>query len=324
MSREADLFTRAPGNPILTPSGAWWEARGVLNPGVALVDDRIMLIYRAVGIDGFSRFGMAWSDDGVSFHERRHFYEPSAGDPEARLGVEDPRLTVLDGELWATYTKASVAPVGSPTLSWEPAPFLMRMALARVEPARGLVDERPILPGVQAKDAVLFPRRIGGLYFALIRMYPSMQVTTSPDLHAWSAPRTVLEPRPDTWEGERLGAGPPPVETPWGWLVLYHANESYHAEGNRRHYRMGVALLDRDDPTRVLYRHPDPVFSPHAVYEHEGPVGRVVFGTGLVERAGLYSLYYGAADGVIGVATAPVVDVQRIVDPARWAASGTA
>jgi len=117
MSRETDLFTRVPGNPILTPSGAWWEARGVLNPGVATVDGRIMLVYRAVGLDGFSRFGIAWSDDGVSFDERRHFYEPLPGDGEARLGVEDPRLTVLDGELWATYTKASVAPVGSPTLS---------------------------------------------------------------------------------------------------------------------------------------------------------------------------------------------------------------
>ena len=320
MSGEADLFTREPGNPILTPSGAWWEARGVLNPGVAMVDDRIMLVYRAVGIDGFSRFGIAWSDDGRSFGARRHFYEPSAGDGEAQLGVEDPRLTVLNGELWVTYTKASVASVGSPTLAWEPAPFLMRMALARVDPARGMVEERPILPGVQAKDAVLFPRRIGGLFHALVRVYPSMQVTTSPDLRAWSAPLTVLEPRPGTWEGERLGAGPPPIETPWGWLVLYHANESYRAEGNRRHYRMGVALLDRDDPARVLYRHPDPIFSPRAAYEQEGPVGRVVFGTGLVARASLYYLYYGAADGVIGVATASAVDLNGLVNPARWTA----
>jgi len=324
MSDEVDVFTRALENPILAPSGAWWEARGVLNPGAAVVEGRIMLVYRAVGLDGCSRLGVAWSDDGVSFQERRHFYEPLPGDHAARLGVEDPRLTILEGELWVSYTKASVAPVGSPTLSWEPAPFLMRMALARVDPRRGLVDERPLLPAVQAKDAVLFPRRINGLYWALVRVYPSMQVTTSPDLRTWSTPITVLEPRPGSWEGERVGAGAPPVETPWGWLVLYHANERYRAEGNRRHYRMGVALLERDDPTRVLYRRPDPLFSPHAAYEQEGPVGRVVFGTGLVERDGRYFLYYGAADGVIGVASTGVADLQRLVDPAQRTAGGAA
>lgn len=313
----SDIFTRDPGNPILTPSGEWWEARGVLNPGVAVVGGRVMLVYRAVGADGFSRFGIAWSDDGRRFGERRHFYEAPPADAQARLGIEDPRLTLIGEDLWATYTKASVAPVGSPMLDWEPAPFVMRMALAHVDPIGGLRDERPLLDGVQAKDAVLFPRPIGGLYHALIRVYPAMQIATSPDLRAWSEPRMVLEPWPGTWEGERLGAGPPPVETPWGWLVLYHANERYIPEGNRRHYRMGLALLDRDDPTRVLYRHPDPVFAPREEYEQEGPVGRVVFGTGLIARDGLYYLYYGAADGVIGLATAPIEAVHALIDPAK-------
>ena len=309
-----DLFVRDPGNPILVPNDSWWEARGVLNPGVAMVDDRVAMVYRAVGSDGLSRLGVAWSDDGRRFTERRFLHEASPDDPAGRLGIEDPRLIWLDHELWLVYTKASVAPVGTPPLTWEPAPFRVRMALARATNAAQVTEERPILSDTQAKDGVLFPRRIGGLYHALVRVYPSIQLTTSPNLREWSAPRTVLEPVPGDWEGERVGAGPAPIETGWGWLVIYHANAHYTAEGNRRHYRTGLAVLDRDDPTKVLYRHPEPIFVPRESYETAGPVGMVVFATGLIERQGQYYLYYGAADGVIGLATAPVEALHGLIE----------
>jgi predicted GH43/DUF377 family glycosyl hydrolase len=309
-----DLFVRDPGNPILVPGDAWWEARGVLNPGVAMVGERVAMVYRAVGSDGLSRLGVAWSDDGRRFTERRFLYEAPLDDPEGRLGIEDPRLIWLDHKLWLVYTKASVAPVGTPPLTWEPAPFRVRMALARATNASQVTEERPLLPDTQAKDGVLFPRRIGGLYHALVRVYPSIQLTTSPDLRAWSPPRRVLEPLPGDWEEERVGAGPAPIETDWGWLVIYHANAHYTAEGNRRHYRTGMVLLDRDDPTKVLYRHPEPIFVPTEPYEMKGPVGMVVFATGLIERQGLYYLYYGAADGVIGLATAPVEALHGLIE----------
>ncbi len=309
-----ELFVRDSSNPILVPGDTWWEARGVLNPGVAMVDGRVAMVYRAVGSDGISRFGVAWSEDGRRFTRRVFLYEAPPGDGEARLGVEDPRLTWNEGILWAVYTKVSVEPVGSVPLAWEPAPFRMRMALARADGATTLADERPLLAGLQAKDGVLFPHRIGRLYHVLLRNYPSIQVSSSPDLRLWSCPRTVLDPIAGTWEGERIGTGPPPIETPWGWLLIYHANEHYHAQGNRRHYRTGLAVLDRDDPTRVLYRHPDPIFSPRTAYELSGPVGNVVFATGLIEREGLYHLYYGAADGVIGLATAPVGRIHALLE----------
>jgi predicted GH43/DUF377 family glycosyl hydrolase len=162
-----------------------------------------------------------------------------------------------------------------------------------------------VLPDVQTKDAVLFPARIGERYAALVREFPSVQYVTSDDLRHWSEPRPVMHPIEGTWEGERIGAGPPPVSTPWGWLLLYHGNEYLRMPSNERLYRMGLAVLDADHPTRVLYRHPDPIFSPDAPYEVEGPVGNIVFGTGLIERDGTYCLYYGAGDGVIGLATAP-------------------
>jgi predicted GH43/DUF377 family glycosyl hydrolase len=306
MSVVKDLFVRDSANPILMPTDSWWEARGVLNPGAAKVDDRIALVYRAMGADGLSRLGVAWSADGRTFAERAFLHESLPNDAEARLGIEDPRLTYLDNHLWMVYTKTSVAPVGASELSWEPAPYRVRMALARADGLLQVSEERPLLEGRQAKDGVLFPRRVGGLFHALLRVYPSIQVTHSPDLKNWSTPRTVLEPVPGTWEAERIGAGPPPLETPWGWLLIYHGNEFYHPSGNQRHYRTGLALLDLNDPSKVLYRHPDPIFAPRAPYEQNGPVGMVVFATGLLEHDGCYYLYYGAADGVIGLAVAPV------------------
>ena len=313
-----ELFTRSPLNPVLVAGTEWWESRGVLNPGVAVIGGRVFLVYRAVGADGLSRFGAAWSDDGHTFLNRGFLAEASLDDPDGRLGVEDPRLVSLDSAVWLTYTSVSVSPVGVAPLGWEPAPFRLQMRLARVAGSR-LEDDRSILKEVLGKDAVLFPRRIGNLYHALLRVYPSILLTTSPDLVTWSAPRVLMQPRPGTWEGERIGAGPPPIETPLGWLMLYHANEFYHARDNKRLYRAGLALLDRDDPSRVLYRHPAPVLEPRAPYEVSGPVGNVVFPTGLIEREGMLLLYYGAADGAIGLATTAAADLYRMLEKALTA-----
>ena len=111
-----------------------------------------------------------------------------------------------------------------------------------------------------------------------------------------------MGPVPNSWQGERVGAGPPPLRTDAGWLLFYHGNEYLRMPGNKRLYSMGLAVLDLDAPERVLYRHLDPIFLPEAPYEVEGPVGNVVFGTGLAELHGRIYLYYGAGDGVIGMA----------------------
>jgi predicted GH43/DUF377 family glycosyl hydrolase len=298
-------FTRSSLNPILTSTDRWWEAKAVFNPGVTVHEGRIALVYRAVGADGISRFGLAWSEDGERITERSElpWYEGALDDAEARLGVEDPRVTLLDGAYYLTYCKASVEPADTPKLSWETAPFKMRSGVGVTDDFSSMRERSTVLPGRNTKDAVLFPERIGGDYAVLVREYPGIQLVRSPDLVDWSLPpRAVMEPRPGTWEGERIGAGPPPIRTPWGWLLLYHGNEYLHMPGNKRLYRMGLAVLDAEDPTRVIYRHPDPIFSPEEAYEMEGPVGNVVFGTGLIELRDRLYLYYGAGDGVIGVA----------------------
>lgn len=299
------LFTRSSYNPILAPTDRWWETKSVLNPGVAIHDGRVAIIYRAVGGDGLSRFGLAWSSDGERIDERLElpFYEGTLDDPYARLGVEDPRITQLNGLYYLTYCKASVDTADTPPLHWEFAPFRVRSGLGVTHDFRLMREVGAILSGTNTKDAVLFPERIGNNYAALVRDFPSIQYVTSPDTMTWSQPKLVMEPVPGTWQGERIGAGPPPIRTEWGWLLLYHGNEYFHHASNQRMYRMGLAVLDAEDPSQVLYRHPEPVFSPEASYEIAGPVGNVVFGTGLLEMNNRYYLYYGAGDGVIGVAT---------------------
>lgn len=300
------LFSRSPSNPILTSTDRWWESRSVFNPGVAVVEGRVALVYRAVGGDGLSRFGLAWSRDGerIEQHAELPFYEAALDDPLARLGVEDPRITPLDGRYYLTYCKASVDTADTPPLYWEVAPFRVRTGIGVTQDFRSMVETSSLLPDTNTKDGVLFPERIGGKYAALVREYPNIQYLTSPDLQEWSKPVTVMERIPGTWEGERIGAGPPPIRTPWGWLLLYHGNEYLHMPENKRMYCMGLAVLDAEDPTKVLYRHPEPIFRPEAPYEIAGPVGNVVFGTGVAELGDRYFLYYGAGDGVIGVAMA--------------------
>jgi predicted GH43/DUF377 family glycosyl hydrolase len=299
------LFNRDSSNPLIAPrTGCWWEARGTLNPGILDRGDRIDMLYRAVGIDGLSRFGHASSTDGRSFERgSTPAFESQYDDVDARLGIEDPRITQVEGRVFVTYTKAAVESADTPPLSWEPAPFRVRPCIAETNNLSNFQEIRSTF-SENAKDLVLFPERINGQYVGLLRRYPSVQLITSPDLVHWSERETILTPLPGGWEEERVGAGPPPIRTQHGWwLALYHANEFLRKEENRRFYRMGMAVLDGDDPSRVIYRHPHPIFEPEAEYEVGGPVGNVVFGTGLVERGHELWLYYGGGDGVVCLAT---------------------
>lgn len=300
------LFTRSDLNPILTPGSHWWKLRAVFNPGAVLHNGRIALVYRAVGCDGISRLGLAWSSDGERFDDLSEtpWYEGALDDPYARLGVEDPRITSLENQYFLTYCKVSVDSMETPPLHWEIAPFRIRSGVGVTEDFASLQEVGQVAGQLNTKDAVLFPERINGRYAVLVREYPVILYSTSVDLIHWSHPELVMAPIPGGWEAERIGAGPPPLRTPWGWMLLYHANEYFSTLDNRRCYRMGLAVLDERDPWNVLYRHPSPIFSPEMPYEMEGMVGNVVFGTGLVELNDRYYMYYGAADGVIGVATA--------------------
>ena len=288
---------RYTGNPVLAPIAEHpWESRTVFNCGVAQNDDGVVLIYRAQGMaDNVSRLGYAVSRDGYAFLRRDRPVFAPADETEA-FGVEDPRLTRIGDDLYMVYT------------AWSPLGIQVAMASTRdfaVWRRHGIV-----LPGPDNKDAAIFPEQVGGRYVMFHRIPPAIWLAYSDDLVHWGDYRKIMEPRPGLWDGLKLGAGGPPLKTERGWLCIYHGVDP------DRVYRLGVVLLDREDPTKVLNWPVSPILEPEEPWELRGDVPNVVFTCGTAEVGNEYLVYYGGADKVIGVATA---DKAALLD---FAASG--
>jgi predicted GH43/DUF377 family glycosyl hydrolase len=225
--------------------------------------------------------------------------------PEDAWGIEDPRIVYLPelAQYAVTFTSYS-----------EQGPLV---SLALTEDLVTFRRLGPICPP-DDKDAALFPRRFGGQWLMLHRPYgggpANIVLSRSPDMRHWSEPELVLPARAGGWwDAGKVGLGPPPLETSAGWLILYHG---VRLTASGALYRSGLALLDLDDPTRVIARTDDWQFGPEADYERTGDVPNVVFPSGWVlDRSGERVLvYYGAADTVIGLATASVSDLLATLD----------
>jgi len=270
------------GNPILMPSLTnEWESDNVFNAAVVERDGLVYMLYRAQGLDRVSRIGCAVSTDGLHFNRLKEPVFVPEEDYE-EYGVEDPRVTYLDGWYYMLYTAFS--PIGT------------RVAMARSRNLIGWERMGIVLPDENNKDAALFPRKIKGRYAMFHRRKPDMWIAYSDDLLHWTDHQIVMSPRPGLWDGVRIGAGGPPFYTDAGWLTFYHGF------GEARIYCLGVALLDLEDPTRVLKRQEEPVLCPRAPWEEVGDVPNVVFSCGGIEREDEYLIYYGGADHVMAVA----------------------
>jgi predicted GH43/DUF377 family glycosyl hydrolase len=208
------------------------------------------------------------------------------------FGVEDPRITPLRGRHYFTYVAVS---------RHGPATALASTADFRTFERHGVI----FCP--ENKDVVLFPETVGGAYAALHRPVcgtpftrPEMWAARSPDLMHWGA-HAPLVVSGGEWQPGRVGAGPPPIRVPGGWLAIYHGNRHPTRPGEVGAYYGAAVLLDEDDPSRVLRRSPDPFFVPEANFEVAGFVPNVVFPTGLVRDGDALLVYYGAADAVTAV-----------------------
>ena len=266
---------------------------GLSDPGVTPRDTRGVRVNGVEYLSTLSHLRLARSTDGVNFAvDADPFLFPA--DPSERFGVEDARITRLGDTWWINYTAVS----GD---GW-------CTALASTTDFRTVTRHGVIFPPSN-KDVSLFPARIGGRYWALHRPNndgfgkSSIWTASSPDLLSWGDHRCVLRPRGGvTYEGGKVGGGPPCSLTEAGWVQVYHGKA---AEGG---YALFVALLAADDPTRVLARGREPVLTPEAKYERTGFFPNVVFANGLThdpvgedgvlpDDAAVH-LYYGACDGV--------------------------
>lgn len=310
MSRPAlqEMFDRHPSNPILTVADLPYRANSVFNPGAGRVGGETLLLVRVEDLRGISHLIVARSADGATawrFDEEPLIVPEPDRHPEEVWGCEDPRLTWLpEREEWViAYTAYS-----------------RRGPLVSLAMSRDFTDVRRLGPAMppEDKDAALFPRRIDGRWAMIHRPSPlrggaHIWISYSPDLHHWGDHELLLEARDGAWwDAGKIGLGPPPLETADGWLVCYHG---VHATASGPIYRVGLALLDLDDPRRVLRRTDEWVFGPQAPYERGGDVNKVVFPTGWVldEATGTLSLYYGAGDSVIALATANLAAILALM-----------
>lgn len=301
--RPARTFIRSEKNPILSPIGKGFESDEVMNAAAIDINGSIYILYRAMDSTNTSTIGLAISRDGINIDERlpepiyapRADFEMKRGSQTGNSGCEDPRIVRIADTLHMTYTVYDgVRPPSGAVSSISVDDFLARKWEKWSAPFI-LTPE-----GVDDKDLALLSEKINGNYLLYHRINNQICADILPDLS--SDKRTsrcidVMASRRGMWDGAKIGIAGPPIKVGNKWLMIYHG------VSKRKTYRLGAALLDCDGLT-VLARTADPIFEPIEKYEQAGTVARVVFSCGAVVRDDTLFLYYGAADRVLGVATA--------------------
>lgn len=312
---EALGLRREEKNPILTASYPW-EAGGVMNPAAVEAGGMTHLFYRAVGEDGVSRIGYARSRDGVHIDERLPYpvlsFEGTTADKDymrrkyphlvasggSWAGIEDPRAVVIDGRVYLSF---------SVFYGWHS----LRIAVSSISVDDLLAQRWQWTPPVFLspenevhKNWVLFPEKIAGKFAVLHGLMPGKResaaiayldtLSEDPAEYVKSDARFRNEHQEGVWDSKIRGAGPPPVKTDKGWLMIYHANDA--KEPHR--YKLGAMLLDAKDPSRILARSTAPVLAPDMPYENDGKPG-IVYACGATVEGDTLRVYYGGGDKVV-------------------------
>jgi len=231
-----------------------------------------------------SHLRVVYSRDGRSIDSLSDSWFKPATEYE-EFGVEDPRITRIDDSFYVTYVAVSRHGAAA--------------ALASTKDFKSF-ERHGIIFCPENKDAVLFPEKISGQYYAFHRpnaatpfTKPEMWLASSPDLIHWGNHRCVAHSRAGMWDSARIGAGAAPIRTPEGWLEIYHGADS------ENRYCLGALLLDLQQPWKVLARSREPIMEPMADYERSGFFGKVVFTNGHLVDGDIVTIYYGASDSVI-------------------------
>lgn len=310
------LVKRYAGNPVLTAKDVPYPSDLVFNAGVIKYQGQYVMVFRNdYGYIGDWRFegtnmGLATSLDGIRWTvDSTPIFETH--DPEI-IRTYDPRLTVLDGQIYMTYavdTKHG-----------------LRGGIARTDDFAHFDVVTMTVP--DNRNMVLFPERIGGMAVRLERPFPvysrggadrfDIWISQSPDMEFWGRSKLLAAVEDFPFANDKIGPGAPPIRTDRGWLVVGHAVDIDPSRGKngweaawKKRYCATVMLLDLQDPTRVIGIYRDPLMAPEADYETtEGFRTNVIFPTGFVDEGdGTCKIYYGAADTVIALATASIDDL---------------
>lgn len=313
-----------------------FENGGVLNPACVEKDGIIHMFYRAVRKRNFSTIGYCQiKDNQVIFRMDEPILKPEY--LYERMGIEDPRVTYLDGKYYMLYTaydgiNALIAYATSndlknwtkkglisPQISYDEAEDIFRNSgvgkkYTFFEQYFRYENNDKIY--LWEKDAMLFPKKINGQFALIHRVLPGIQVCYFDDFeqltqYFWKKyfkdlnNFVIIDPKLEHESGY-IGGGAVPIETEKGWLLIYHSVEEH--KGNKI-YRASAALLDLKNPQKVIGRLPYPLFSPEEIWEKKGEVNNVVFPTATSINGDTLSIYYGAADDMVGVRTVSLSDL---------------
>jgi len=308
-SQDGNPISRYPANPIVRARDIPYPCNAVFNAGVTTRGAETLLLLRIEDRRGISHFTVARSRDGVSdwrVGPAPNLVPDSSRRPEELWGIEDPRITRLeDLDGWAVvYTAYSR---GGPLV-----------ALATTRDFE-VYDHHGVVMPPEDKDAALFPVRFDGRWAMLHRPVSTsadagahIWLSFSPDLKHWGDHRIVLPARRGAWwDANKVGLGPPPLRTEEGWLILYHGVKT---TASGAIYRLGLALLGLEDPSRLIARSDEWVMTPEEPYERSGDVDKVIFPCGWIADGDELRIYYGAADTSIALATASITGLLGWLD----------
>jgi len=325
-------------NPVIEPTTRSWESGGTFNPTAVKVDDKVHLLYRAVGNDSWSRIGHAESKDGVNFDERSKrpvysphewFESPTEKEDEKSVaeadmiktehdhtlfasggswgGCEDPKATLIGDRIYMTY----VAHNGS----WPQRSALTSISVDDFLKKKWKWSKSMLMspPGVGSKSAVILPEKIDGKFVLFHRIWPDIMIDTVPELEfgegkvddgkggktaRWLTGQYAIRPRSSYWDSRKMSMGAAPIKTDKGWLAIYNAVDKRDSSK----YKIGAMLIDLKDPTKVIARCRRPILSPDEWYENNGKPG-IAYPGGAVDLDGILHVYYGGGDLVSCVAT---------------------
>ena len=304
-----EIMHRFDKNPIISPKTEnTWESKYTFNAGAILINDKVHILYRAMGDDETSVFGYASSLDGLNINERlekpvyipREQYEMKTH--SGFSGCEDPRLTSIKDTVYICYTAYNgVSPP--------------RIALSTIS-TDDLINKnwnwsRPKLisaPGVDNKDSCIVSEKFNGKFMIFHRIPPCIWVDFVSDLefddNHFLGGHPLMGPRVNSWDNLKIGLNGPPEKTEDGWLLLYHG-----VSKDDDKYRMGAALLDLNNPLKILARLHHPIMEPKTWYENEGYRKGTIFSNGQVIKDGILYVYYGGADKYLAVASCPLKEI---------------
>jgi len=249
-------------------------------------------------LTSMSHIRIARSCDGINFKiDEVPFIFPE--NKYENFGIEDPRITKIDDSYYITYSAVSQ--------------YGIVVELAVTNDFKSYKRLGNIF-NTENKDAVIFPEKIGGKYFALNRPVskstgnPAIWISESDNLINWGNHKIVACTRANCWDSAKIGAGIPPIKTDEGWLELYHGVD------DMEHYSMGALLLDINAPEKVIGRSKEPILKPQEDYEKSGFFSNVIFPCGAVLRGDEIYIYYGICDNSIGLATIKIKDILNTLD----------